>query len=56
MHSKNAELLAAIRAGDALVTGLAGETWARLITGDSSEVGAEKGWTYVRHRRLLRAL
>ena len=33
MHSRNAELLAAIRAGDALVTGLAGESWTRLIRG-----------------------
>jgi len=33
MHSRNAELLDAIRAGNALVTGLAGESWARLIHG-----------------------
>ncbi len=33
MHSRNAELVAAIRAGDALVTGLAGESWTRLIRG-----------------------
>ncbi len=33
MHSRNPELLAAIRAGDALVTGLAGESWAQLIRG-----------------------
>ena len=33
MHSRNAGLLAAIRAGDALVTGLAGESWARLTHG-----------------------
>lgn len=33
MHSKNADLLAAIRAGDAFVTGLAGELWTRLIHG-----------------------
>ncbi len=33
IHARNAELLAAIRAGNALVTGLAGETWTRLIHG-----------------------
>lgn len=33
VHSRNAGLLAAIRAGDALVTGLAGESWARLTHG-----------------------
>ncbi len=33
MHSRNADLLATIRAGDALVTGLAGESWTRLIRG-----------------------
>jgi hypothetical protein len=33
MHSRNPELLAAIRAGGALVTGLAGESWAQLIRG-----------------------
>lgn len=33
VHSRRAELLEAIRAGDALVTGLAGESWTRLIRG-----------------------
>lgn len=33
VHSRRAELLAPIRAGDALVTGLAGESWARLVCG-----------------------
>ena len=31
VHSANAELLAAIRAGDGLVTGLSGDAWTRLI-------------------------
>jgi hypothetical protein len=31
VHSADAELLQAINAGDALLTGLAGETWTRLI-------------------------
>jgi hypothetical protein len=31
VHSANAELVAAIRAGDALVTGLSGDAWTRLI-------------------------
>src|SRR5262249_55304529 len=30
-HSADAELMAAIRAGDALTIGLAGEAWSRLI-------------------------
>jgi hypothetical protein len=30
-HSANAELMAAIRAGDALITGLAGDGWTRLV-------------------------
>ncbi|MYZ49551.1 hypothetical protein [Propylenella binzhouense] len=34
VHSKDRALIDAIAAGDALVTGLAGETWARLV-GDS---------------------
>lgn len=33
IHARNAELLAATRAGNALVTGLAGESWTRLIHG-----------------------
>ena len=33
MHSRHQELLAPIRTGDALITGLAGETWSRLIGG-----------------------
>lgn len=33
IHARNAELLDAIRAGNALATGLAGETWTRLIHG-----------------------
>jgi hypothetical protein len=31
VHSANAELVAAIRSGDALVTGLSGDAWTRLI-------------------------
>ncbi len=31
VHSADAELLHAIDSGDALVTGLAGEAWTRLI-------------------------
>jgi hypothetical protein len=31
VHSRNAELLKAIRTDDALITGLAGESWTRLI-------------------------
>jgi hypothetical protein len=31
VHSANAELVAAIRGGDALVTGLSGDAWTRLI-------------------------
>jgi hypothetical protein len=31
VHSTNAELVAAIRAGDGLVTGLSGDAWTRLI-------------------------
>ena len=33
MHSRHQELLAPIRTGDALITGLAGESWSRLIGG-----------------------
>ncbi len=33
IHARNAELLAATRAGNALVTGLAGESWTRLYRG-----------------------
>ncbi len=31
VHSTNAELMAAIRAGDALITGLSGDAWTRLV-------------------------
>jgi hypothetical protein len=31
VYSKNADLLAAIRSGDAFIVGLAGEAWTRLI-------------------------
>ncbi|MCB1497232.1 MAG: hypothetical protein KDJ86_15695 [Bauldia sp.] len=33
VHTRRAELLAAIHSGDALITGLAGETWSALIGG-----------------------
>lgn len=33
VHTRHAHLLAAIHAGDALVTGLAGETWSRMTRG-----------------------
>jgi hypothetical protein len=31
VHSRNAELIAAVRAGDAITSGLAAETWTRLV-------------------------
>ncbi len=34
VHSKNRDLLAPIRSGDALITGLAGEAWTRIIGGE----------------------
>ena len=34
VHSRNAELLAALRTGNALITGLAAEAWTRLIGDD----------------------
>ncbi len=34
VHSKNQDLLAPIRSGDALITGLAGEAWTRIIGGE----------------------
>ena len=34
VHSENRDLLAPIRSGDALITGLAGEAWSRIIGGE----------------------
>lgn len=34
VHSRNADVIEAARSGDALVTGLAGEAWARIAGGD----------------------